>query len=87
MVDLYSECSKYPPPVLMQVRRRLRKQVIDFLTAFCGSSTHIFSNALVPKCSLVVDTDSDICTSSASTPKHGSQADVNLGCLGARRPC
>ena len=71
--------------VLMQARRRLQKLVIDFLTASCSSSSHIFSNALVLRCSLVVD--SDICTSPASTPKHGSQADLNPGCLLATRPC
>ena len=59
----------------MEARRRLQKLVIDFLTASCGSSSHILSNALVPRCSSIVD--SDICASPTSTPKHGSQADLN----------
>jgi len=46
--------------------QNLRKLVIHFLTASCGSSSHIFSNALVQRCSSVVD--SDICTFPASTP-------------------
>jgi len=70
--------------LLMQARRRLRKLVIDFLSASCGSLSHIFSNALIPRCSSVVD--SNICTSPASTPKHGSPMDLNQHCLGARRP-
>jgi len=32
MIDLYNECSKCQPPVLMQVCRRLQKLVIDLKT-------------------------------------------------------
>jgi len=81
MVDLYSECLKCPPPVLMQAsHRRLGKRVIDFLTASCGSSSHIFSNALAPRCSSVVDLD--ILYFSSIHPEHGNQAYLNPGCLG-----
>ena len=70
--------SKCPPPVLMQVCRHKSWWSTSWPHLV---AVHLISSVMqssVLRCSSVVD--SDICTSQASTPKQGSQADLNPGC-------